>query len=146
MTKDAFEIKIHSVIDNLDDLGTPDSDPEINITTLKGTADISDGTGTLKYTEENEGQKIYTDITVLPDGRVELKRRGALVSDMIFSENEATKTIYEIPPYKFDMLIETKKIRNSLSAGGGELQLIYSMEVGGSRKNARMKITLSPCK
>ena len=39
------------------------------------------------------------------------------------------------------MTVRTKKIRSSLSEDGGEVQLIYSMNIGGQEKNVRMKIS-----
>ena len=70
-----------------------------------------------------------------------LRRMGGIVSDMLFIEGEETKTLYQIPPYKFDMTLKTKKIRSDFHDDCGELQLIYSMNVGGGQKNARMKIS-----
>ena len=60
---------------------------------------------------------------------------------MRFSDGETFNTLYCVGPYSFDMTVRTKRIRNSLTVDGGELQLIYSMNVGGQEKNVRMRIS-----
>lgn len=132
---------INSVIDNLDDFGAPTDEPEISSTTANGEVTLDSGTVTMFYKEKNEDTVTSTRIEVREDGSVMLRRMGGIVSDMLFIEGKETKTLYQIPPYKFDMTLSTKKIRKNLSSDGGELQLIYSMNVGGGQKNARMKIT-----
>ncbi len=132
---------INSVIDNLDDFGAPTGEPEISATTANGEVTLDSGTVTMFYKEKNEDTVTSTRIEVREDGSVMLRRMGGIVSDMLFIEGKETKTLYQIPPYKFDMTLSTKKIRSNLSSDGGELQLIYSMNVGGGQKNARMKIT-----
>ena len=132
---------INSVIDNLDDFGAPTGEPEISSTTANGEVTLDSGTVTMFYKEKNEDTVTSTRIEVREDGSVMLRRMGGIVSDMLFIEGKEMKTLYQIPPYKFDMTLSTKKIRSNLSSDGGELQLIYSMNVGGGQKNARMKIT-----
>lgn len=137
---------INSVIDNLDDFGAPAGEPEINDATANGEVTLGDGTVTMFYREKSEDTVTSTKIEVRPDGSVMLRRMGGIVSDMLFIEGEETSTLYQIPPYKFDMTLTTKRIRKSLSDDSGELQLVYSMNVGGGQKNARMKITYKPAK
>ena len=137
---------INSVIDNLDDFGAPAGEPEINDAVANGEVTLCDGTVTMFYKEKSEDTVTSTKIEVRPDGSVMLRRMGGIVSDMLFIEGEETSTLYQIPPYKFDMTLTTKKIRKSLSDDSGELQLVYSMNVGGGQKNARMKITYKPAK
>ena len=132
---------INSVIDNLDDFGAPSGDPEVNNTNADGEISECGGTLTIFYKEKTEEVITSTRIEIRPDGSVMLRRMGGIVSDMLFIEGKETKTIYQIPPYKFDMTLTTKKIRTSFTDKCGELQLIYSMNVGGGQKNARMKIT-----
>ena len=70
-----------------------------------------------------------------------LQKRGDVESDMTFREGDEVKTVYRVGPYSFDMVVRTKRIRNSLDTAGGELGLLYSMNVGGQEKNVRMKIS-----
>ena len=137
---------INSVIDNLDDFGAPSGDPEINDTTANGEITLDGESVTMFYKEKNDDTITSTRIEVRPDGSVMLRRMGGIVSDMLFIEGKETKTIYQIPPYKFDMALTAKRIRKSFSEECGELQLVYSMNVGGGQKKARMKITYKSVK
>ena len=137
------KITVHSVIENLDDHGTMVDEPEISITTVTGSIKDDDGILHLAYTEDTEGGSVQCYIAVYPDGKVSLSRRGAIVSDILFGEGEECHTIYSIPPYKFDMTVKTRRVRNDLCADGGILRLLYSMNVGGQEKTVRMKITVA---
>lgn len=138
------EIRIHSVIDELDDAGIATGEPEVSINTLPGFLkyDRTNGDITLSYVEYQEDDRVITDVLVR-DGEITLTRRGALVSDMIFREGERTSSLYSVGPYSFDMVLDTKRIRSSLTKDGGELALIYSMNVGGAEKAARMKLRVT---
>ena len=135
-----LSITVNSVIDNLSECGLPEGDPEINIFTTDATLTVSERVMKLAFKEQSDSGEITSTIFVT-DSDVRLYKRGAIEADMHFIEGESQKTIYRIGPYAFDMEIATKKIRSSLSASGGELALIYAMNVGGQDKNVRMKIT-----
>ena len=133
-------VTVNSVIDNLTDAGLPDSEPEINIFTTAGAMVVADEGIILSFTESGEGGEA-TSTLVITDGGVHLVKTGAIESDMLFNEGACTNTLYHVGPYAFDMSINTKRIRNSLTSEGGELQLIYSMNVGGQEKNVSLKIS-----
>ena len=133
-------LTVNSVIDNLDDAGLPDGEPEINIFTTEGSLLIAEKGKRISFAEESEGQKTTSTLYVTDD-KVVLHKRGDVESDMTFREEEEFKTIYRVGPYSFDMVVRTKRIRNSLTDEGGELALLYSMNVGGQEKNVRMKIS-----
>ena len=141
----AFVIPAHftvrSVIDNLTASGIPDGEPEITETASCGFMHFSEEQITLTYTENGEGGRVFTDITVLGKG-VTVKRRGAIESEMLFSEGVTHDSIYEVTPYKFDITVTARKIRNSLTKDGGILDMFYNMKIGGADKSARMKITV----
>ena len=133
-------LTVNSVIDNLSDAGLPDGDPEINIFTTDGTLSVFDGGYLLRFTEVQEGGEAHTSLYITADN-VRLVKSGAITSEMRFSDGEIFNTLYCVGPYSFNMTVRTKKIRNSLTEDGGELQLIYSMNVGWQEKNVRMKIS-----
>ena len=133
-------LTVNSVIDNLDDTGLPDGEPEINIFTTGGSLLIAERGKKLSFTDESEGQKTTSTLYVTDD-KVVLHKRGDVEADMTFREGEEVKTVYRVGPYSFDMAVRTKRIRNSLTDEGGELALLYSMNVGGQEKNVRMKIS-----
>ncbi len=123
--------------------GLPVGEPERNLITAPGSLTDEDGIITVKYAEEAEGQR--TDVTLVHRaGGVILSRRGSVVVDLVFEEGEECRTLYSVPPYKFDMTVNTKKIRSTLSGAGGELQLIYDMNIGGQDKRVRMHISVTP--
>ena len=133
-------LTVHSVIDNLSDAGLVEGDPEISIVTTDGTLTVSDKGMKLAFTETNESDTTTSTIFISGDD-VLLFKRGAINADMRFSEGVREKTLYRVGPYAFDMTITTKRIRRDLSENGGELRLLYSMNVGGQEKDVRMKIT-----
>ena len=135
-----LSITVNSVIDNLSDAGLPDGEPEINIFTTDGTLALIDGGYLITFTEEQDGGSATTNLYVY-EGGVRLVKSGAITSEMRFSEGEEWSTLYCVGPYSFDMTVRTKKIRNSVTECGGDLQLIYTMNVGGQEKNVRMKIS-----
>ena len=133
-------LTVNSVIDNLDAEGLPEGDPEINIFTTDGTLSVSDDGYIISFTERDEGGESHSDIYVR-NQEVLLKKSGAILSEMRFTEGKSHNSLYRVGPYSFDMRVVTKKIRSSMTENGGELQLIYSMCIGGQNKNARMKIS-----
>ncbi len=135
-----LSITVNSVIDNLSDSGLPEGDPEINIFTTDGTLALIDGGYLITFTEEQDGGSATTNLYVY-EGGVRLVKSGAITSEMRFCEGEEWNTLYCVGPYSFDMSVRTKKIRNSVTECGGDLQLIYTMNVGGQEKNVRMKIS-----
>lgn len=137
-------IRLHSVIDNLDERGVCDTEPEISITTVRGSMRTDGDIIHLRYKESTDGGEVDTHITVYTDGRVGISRTGAILSDILFAEGEECRTVYSIPPYRFDMSVRTERIRCSLGKDGGELALYYGMNVGGGEKRVRMKLTLTP--
>ena len=135
-----LEYTIHSVIENLDDAGLVIDEPEISITTSEGFFKTYEDRSVISYTESTEGGKVTTDIT-LAEGEITLLRRGAVVFDATFKEGEVYKTVYSVPPYSFDTEIKTKRIRADMTKAGGEIRLLYSMNIGGQEKSVRMKIS-----
>ena len=136
-------VTVHSVIDNLED-GLPVGEPEINTFSVPGSLADDGERLTLRYGEDGEdGQHTDCLLCLTADG-VMLTRRGSVVVDLLFAEGEECHALYAVPPYKFDMTVRTRRIRRTLSYEGGELQLIYSMNVGGQDKDVRMRISVTP--
>ena len=135
------KIKITSVIENLDENGLSDGEPEKTETVADGFYKISEDSYIIMYSEQSEGGRTVSDIEV-KGGTVSVKRRGALESDLLFAEGVPHKSLYSVPPYSFDVEINTKKIRNNLTRDGGRLDIFYNMRIGGQDKNIRMKIEI----
>ena len=134
-----IKLKIESVIENMGAAGLPEGDAERTMTETDGFIHYTDEGILLTYSESTDNGEVFSDISY-SDGAVLVKRRGALISEMLFKEGVEHSSIYEIPPYKFDATVKTKKIRAQLSENGGTISLFYNMKIGGAEKTARMKI------
>lgn len=136
------KLKIESVIENIGESGLSEGDAERTVTESDGFIHYTDEGILLTYSEKTDNGDVYSDITYA-DGEVWVKRRGALISELFFKEGVEHTSIYEIPPYKFDATVNTRKIRTNISDGGGQIALFYNMKIGGAEKSARMKIWIS---
>ena len=133
-------VTVRSVIDNVEN-GLSVGDPEVTVISASGSLTAEGDVLTLQYAEEGEGQR--TDVTLsYRNGGIILSRRGSVVVDLVFEEGEECRSVYSVPPYKFDMTVDTRRIRSTLSEDGGELQLIYNMNIGGQDKRVRMHISV----
>ena len=106
----------------------------------EGSLAVSDeGRVRLSYSERTEGGEVETEIHVLP-GRVVVKRRGAIVSDMVFAEGKRNTSIYSIPPHSFDMTVECRHLKVKTDGISGKVDMLYKMDIGGEARSARMRI------
>ena len=140
------EIKIRSVIEDVDSSGLPVGEAEITESVCRGVLRTAGADFILSYSEKSEGQSVDTELTVSQGGELRLLRRGAIESELLFSEGGEYGTLYSVGPYKFDMTVKTKRIRRALDASGGEISLVYEMTLGGSRRLARMRIEVCTAK
>ncbi len=133
------KFKISSVIENLSPSGLAEGETERTEIMPDGFLKISNEEIVIMYTEDTEGGRVASDI-IITENKVSVKRRGAVVSDMMFLEGESHKSLYQVPPYSFDTEIFTKKIRNNMTRDGGRIDILYTMKIGGAEKSVRMKI------
>ena len=135
--------KIYDVkIDMLSVINTDGSDGDVDRSenTYNGKLEVLDGRLRLTYSERTEGGEMATEIHVL-DGRVVVKRRGAIVSDMVFSEGKRSTSVYSIPPHSFDMTVDCRRLKIKLGSDReGRVDMLYKMEIGGEARSARMRI------
>lgn len=137
-------VKISSVTAELDDAGLVAGEEERNDTRAVGYLHIyDDGRYLLTYAEEGEGGKLTTEIAVT-GRKVTVSRKGAIESSMEFEEGREHHSVYSIPPYRFDAVIETKRINLELSDQKSRIELHYNMKIGGATRSARMKIWILP--
>ncbi len=136
------KIRIESVIENVDQAGLPEGETERNVVDVSGFIHYTDDGILLTYSEENDGAVVYSDVSYSGD-EVWVKRRGALISELFFKEGVEHNSVYEVPPYKFDASVKTRRIKASFTDEGGELSLFYNMKIGGADKSARMRIWIS---
>lgn len=135
-------IKISSTVEELDVGGLAESS-EKSENKLLGSLCATDGVLTLSYKESTDGGEVFSEIIICAD-EIAVRRTGALTSEFIFAEGREHSSLYSVGPYAFDATVVAKRIRNSLTEDGGELTLLYEMEVGGAKKRIRMKIEVKP--
>ena len=135
-------IKIESIIDNLDDSGLADGESEKNITTVDGIYHYDGSGARISYKEENESGRSESEILVFSDA-VKVSRHGAIESVLFFKEGETHSSIYRIPPYRFEAEVSAKRVTIELCPTGGRINLVYNMKIGGAEKSAIMRIWIS---
>lgn len=135
-------LKIESVIDNLDSAGLTEGESERNVSESVGSLLISGEDVRITYKEKTEGGESESEI-ICSGGGVTVRRRGAIESELYFKEAETHQSVYSVPPYKFDAEVKTRRVRIELSETGGRIDLFYNMKIGGAEKAARMKIWIS---
>ena len=137
-----MEIKIRSLIEDLGDGGIAEGEPEINVSTLPVTFEKSDRGTVFKYSEEQGGTKIDTELYILNDGAVRLSRTGGIVFDVTMKEGEVCRTLYSIPPYSFDAEVLPRRVTVTNDNEKYDIRLVYSMTVGGAKKDVKMRISI----
>ena len=131
--------KISSVIENLTPEGLVEGEAEKTEITIDGFLKIVDEGFEISYVELTEGGRVASDIKIT-ENTVDVKRRGAVDSDMYFETGVTHKSLYTVTPYSFDSEITTKKIRNNMTRDGGRIDIFYNMKIGGAGKSVRMRI------
>lgn len=132
-------IVITSEITPIDQSGIPDGELEKTETNVGAFMKAEDGLITISYLEENEGARVNTDVEINKDS-VTVKRRGAIESEFLFKHGECHRSLYTVPPYKFDTEIKTKKIRNEITENGGVITVFYDMSIGNDNRRVKMRI------
>ena len=132
---------VKSTIENIEDGVVDHALDEVSESTVSGFMKPTEDGFFLTYSEEGDGGRTVCDITVCAD-TVRVRRIGSVVSDLLFEVGVTHTSIYEVPPYRFDMSVEATKIRNTLSLGAGMLDLFYKMQVGGAEKKVRLRISV----
>lgn len=103
-----------------------------------------DGLRRLTYTETSEGGEIRSEL-LFSSGRIRLCRTGALRSDIVFAEGLSHASVYEIPPYRFDMVTVTERLRVAFDDAHGDVELRYRTELGGAVRHCRLTLRITPC-
>lgn len=97
----------------------------------------------LTYTEGEGESKVFSQVLIRGES-VSVNRRGATESSILLEVGKKQTSIYKVPPYSFDMEVEAKRIRNSMSLKGGRLDLFYLMTIGGQARKVRLTVDFEP--
>lgn len=99
----------------------------------------------LTYTEGEGEAKVFSQVLIRGEA-VTVNRRGASESTMVLKVGETHTSVYKVPPYAFDMEVEAKRIRNSMTLQGGRIDLFYLMTIGGQARKVRLCVDFVPNK
>ena len=100
--------------------------------------------GTLTYTETTDGAKVYYRVTADSEDTLTVSRSGAIVSEIVFRAGERYTSVYRIPPYAFDMTVETESLSVKWEGAGIEIAVVFRSTLGGSSQRTEMTITATP--
>ena len=133
-----FDIKVN-MLSVITGEGAPKGDEDRSECTYDGRLEILEDRLRITYSERTEGGEMTTEIHVLSN-RVVVKRRGAIVSDMVFAEEKSSTSVYSIPPHSYDMTVDCRLLKIQLGDREGRVDMLYRMEIGGEARSARMRI------
>lgn len=137
------EIKIHSIIENLDDTGLATEEVERENITARGTFKYGITGGTLEYDEERDGTKVHSILDVR-GGKATLTKTGDINCVFSFISGEDTTSLYKTGAFAFDVKINTKRLKYDATPTSCAIRLIYSMNIGGQEKRVNLLLSASP--
>ncbi len=141
MALSKIKIKITSSIKN-----EGEASPERTSEEALGIMHTDAGGEVKRITYKTSAEGVITETVIeLYGTAVRLIRSGAVESNIVFEAGTTHPSLYKIPPYAFDMSVATERLESSLSKDGGELLLLYKMQLGGMEKACKMQISIHPC-
>lgn len=136
------DLTVRSVIQNLDENMLPEGEDEVFDFKTTGFLryDKERGPLSIRYSEESEGGKSFTEIA-FETGLIRVTRRGGVSSELCFYESGIEyESVYTVGAYSFDVSVIPLKIRNDVGTDGGVLDIFYRMCIGGAHKKTRYRI------
>ena len=114
--------------------------------TAEGKFAEKNGAYLIKYSDafiSGTNDPIFTTIKVASDGSVSVTRSGSYQSRFVIEEQKRCNCLYQTPYGTMSMGFYGEKIENKLNANGGELSLLYTVDVNGAELNRnQMTITV----
>ncbi len=105
-------------------------EPDVTELVTSGTLWEDDGGYTISYMEtELTGLEGTTTQLRVEGPRVTLLREGSVNSQMIFEVGRKHLSMYETPYGSLAIGIDTRRMKNTLDASGGDLEIDYAIEV-----------------
>ena len=105
-------------------------DPDTIELTTEGTMERLDGGWNIAYEESDlTGLKGATTTFRVEDGTVDLRRTGALQSQMFFQEGVSHESLYQIDAGALLVRVCAQRVFHNISEDGGTIQVSYSIEI-----------------
>ena len=133
---------VRSYIEDLDESGLATDCEELK-SESDGFLRAAEDEMLLTYTEGEGESKVFSQVLIRGESVI-VNRKGASESAMILKIGEKHTSVYKVPPYSFDMEVEAKRIRNTMSIKGGRLDLFYLMTIGGQARKVRLTVDFEP--
>lgn len=83
-----------------------------------------------------------TTLKVEPDGKVWVKRSGEINSKMCYEVGKRHSCVYDLPFGSITMETLASKIDASLTPQGGELDIVYKLDMGAAKSENHLNITI----
>lgn len=83
-----------------------------------------------------------TTLKIDENGVVSVRRTGAVNSVLVCETGKKHSSMYSFDFGAIKMETSTKSITNSLTPNGGELELVYDLEIGANKSKNRLNITV----
>ena len=110
----------------------PEQEPEVIELVTEGTLEFRDAGWDICYEEsELTGLEGVTTTFRLEPGQVLLQRTGKLRSEMLFREGVSHDSLYQMDFGALMLTVCAKQIQADVSAQGGEVHLVYSIQIEG---------------
>ena len=141
-------ISVRSLLRDVPPPGSPAAPEEETALLITGHARAEGGALFLHYRESGEGGEVRTYIRVdrVQGGdtpTVTVDRRGAACSHLVFAPGESFRGIYEVPPCRFDIAVQTHTLRVRTDRDGGEIAIEYRTEIGGVTRDVTYTLSYS---
>ena len=107
-----------------------DQEPEIIELVTEGVLEETDTGWKLSYEESDlTGMAGVTTTFLVEPGKITLTRTGKLNSEMVFQEGVTHESLYKVEFGALMLSVCASKISTRLSADGGVVDLVYSIEI-----------------
>lgn len=111
--------------------------------TAEGKFAEKNGSYLIKYSDSfiaGANDPIFTTVKVSADGAVSVTRSGSYQSRFVIEKQKRCNCLYQTPYGTMTMGFYGEKIENKLNEKGGELSLLYTVDVNGSELNRNQMI------
>ena len=111
----------------------PGQEPEVIELMTDGTLEWTEDCWDISYEESDlTGMEGVTTIFRLEPGRVTLRRRGRLRSEMVFQEGQPHESLYQMDFGALMVNVCAQQIEAAIDETGGTVDLLYSITIENS--------------
>ena len=117
------------------------SDEGTTVTKYDGLLRIEGGMAKISYTEEQDGARTSTLLTV-GGGEVTLVRRGAVSFSTVYREGHTHKSLYSLAGLSFDAEVATERL-TVLPSALPAFDCLYTLTLGGEARRFALSLRLA---